>query len=191
MSDTIPGKKPLIIFLHGRSLSGTNLNQVKKYGILHEVEKGRKIPAYVVAPQVKMGESWSPDKLNELLDFLIQNYNVDSTRVYVAGMSLGGYGTLHFAGKFPHRIAAAAAFCGGGNTKDACNLATVPLWIIHGTADKAVPYSESAKIVKEIKGCKTENEVIFTTLEGGSHGAPERYFRMDSFYNWLFEHVNL
>jgi predicted peptidase len=178
-------KAPLLIFLHGRSLSGTDLQKVRKYGVIHELDKGRKVPMMVVAPQVKIGESWSPDKLNQLLDFLLVNYNIDSNRVYVAGMSLGGYGTMHFAGKYAHRIAAAAAFCGGGNVADACELAEIPLWIIHGTKDKAVPYSESTKMVKAIERCKTAKKLKFTSIPGGNHGAPEKYFRMDEFYDWL------
>lgn len=179
-------KKPLLIFLHGRSLSGNNLQTVRKYGIIHEIDKGRKIPGYVIAPQVKAGESWNPEKLNELLNFMIANYEVDTNRVYVAGMSLGGYGTLHFVGKYSSRIAAAAAFCGGGNPKDACSLGTVPLWIIHGTADKAVPYSESQKMARAIENCTGKDKLTFTTITGGGHGSPEKYFRMDSFYSWLW-----
>ncbi|MFA7273115.1 MAG: prolyl oligopeptidase family serine peptidase [Crocinitomicaceae bacterium] len=181
-------KQPLLIFLHGRSLSGTNLQKVRQYGVIHELDKGRKVPMFVVAPQVKAGESWSPDKLNELLDYMLANYNVDSSRIYVAGMSLGGYGTLHFAGKYAGRIAAAAAFCGGGNVQDACSLATLPLWIVHGTSDKAVPFSESKKMVTAIKNCKGENQLTFTVMKGGNHGAPEKYFRTDEFYDWLLSH---
>ncbi|MGJ8660974.1 MAG: prolyl oligopeptidase family serine peptidase [Bacteroidota bacterium] len=178
-------KAPLLIFLHGKSLSGTDLQKVRKYGVIHELDKGRKVPMMVVAPQVKKGDSWSPDKLNALLDYLLANYNLDSNRIYVAGMSLGGYGTMHFAGKYPNRLAAAAAFCGGGNVSDACSLAEIPLWIIHGTADKAVPYSESTKMVAAIEKCKKINKLKFTSMPGGSHGAPEKYFRSDEFYNWL------
>lgn len=178
-------KAPLLLFLHGKSLSGTDLHKVRSYGVIHELDKGRKVPMMVVAPQVKKGESWSPEKLNTLLDFLLLNYNIDSTRIYVAGMSLGGYGTMHFAGKYAHRIAAAAAFCGGGNVIDACALAEIPLWIIHGTNDKAVPYSESTKMVKAIEKCKTDVKLKFTSIPGGNHGAPEKYFHMDEFYEWL------
>ena len=91
-------KQPILIFLHGKSLSGTDLNRVRRYGVLRAMDKGRKIPAIVVAPQLAKG-SWNPDKVLEVLEYVQKNYNTDSTRIYVCGMSLGGYGTLHFAGK--------------------------------------------------------------------------------------------
>lgn len=180
---------PVLIFLHGRSLSGTDLTRVKRYGILNEVERGRNIPAIIVAPQLRPSESWNPEKVLEILEYIQRTYATDTNRVYVAGMSLGGYGTLHFAGRYPDKIAAAAAFCGGGNEKDACRLATVPLWIIHGKRDRAVPFAESEKIAKAISNCAEKKELIFTVLPEAGHGEPERYFHKDEFYEWLFSHV--
>lgn len=176
---------PILIFLHGRSLSGTDLNKVKQYGVISEIEKGRKIPAIVIAPQVASG-AWDPDKLLTLLGDIQSQYATDTNRVYVCGMSLGGYGTLHFIGKHADKITAGVALCGGGNSKDACNLSTVPLWIQHGTADKPVPVSESRNIVKAIKACDGGNNLIYKEIAGASHGAMEREFRSDAMYDWLF-----
>ncbi|MBM3451638.1 MAG: phospholipase [Bacteroidetes bacterium] len=181
------GPSPLMVFLHGRSLSGEDLNLVKKYGVLHEMDKkARFIPAYVVGPQVKKGESWNPDKILDLVNYMIHNYNVDSSRVYVAGMSLGGYGTLHFAGKYPEKVAAAVALCGGGDSRDACRLATIPLWIEHGQKDESVPVSESIKIVDAIKKCGDSRKLKFIIDPEANHGALEKIFRKDEFYSWLF-----
>jgi predicted peptidase len=81
-ADSILKNKPaLLIFLHGRSLSGTDLNRVRRYGILTEVEKGRNIPAIVVAPQLKPGESWNPDKVLEILNWVHKEYTIDTNRV--------------------------------------------------------------------------------------------------------------
>lgn len=176
---------PILIFLHGRSLSGTDLNKVKQYGVISEIEKGREIPAIVIAPQVASGE-WDPDKLLTLLQDIQKQYATDTSRVYVCGMSLGGYGTLHFAGKHSDKITAAVALCGGGNSKDACNLSQIPLWIQHGTADKPVPVSESRNIVKAIKACDGGKNLIYKEIAGASHGAMEREFRSDEMYNWMF-----
>jgi len=178
-------KPPILIFLHGRSLSGTDINRVKKYGVIHEIEKGRKVPAIVIAPQVASG-SWDPDKILEVLKYVQSNYNTDSSRIYVCGMSLGGYGTMHFAGKYPEIVTAGVALCGGGNPKDACNLASIPFWIQHGTADKAVPISESRLMVNAIKKCKSD-QLVYTEIKGADHGALERVFREDTMYNWLLE----
>lgn len=179
-------KAPIIIFLHGKSLSGTDINRVKRYGILRAIEKGRIIPAIVIAPQVASG-SWNPNKVMEVLKYVQKNYNTDLSRVYVCGMSLGGYGTLHFAGKYANKITAAVAICGGGNVKDACKLATIPLWIQHGDKDFVVPISESKKIVNAIKCCKPKADVKFTIIPGGNHSNVENLFREDAIYDWMLK----
>lgn len=176
---------PILVFLHGRSLSGTNLDRVKKYGVIHEIEKGRKIPAIVIAPQVVSG-SWDPDKILEVINYVQGQYTTDTNRVYVCGMSLGGYGTMHFAGKYPDKVTAGVALCGGGNVKDACNLAQIPFWIQHGTADEAVPVSESRKMATAIRECDS-SRLVYTEIQGANHGSLEKVFRTDEMYNWLFD----
>lgn len=187
-SDSVLNSKPpILIFLHGKSLSGTDMNKVRKYGVIHEMDKGRKINAIVVAPQVATG-SWDPDKVLTVLEYVQRTYNTDSSRIYVVGMSLGGYGTLHFAGKYADKITAAVALCGGGNTKDAQNLSSIPLWIQHGNKDYAVPISESEKMVSAIQKYNPAN-LIYTIHKGANHADLERVFRTDEVYNWLFEKV--
>jgi predicted peptidase len=181
---------PVLIFLHGKSLSGTDLNRVRKYGVIHEMDKGRKIPAIVIAPQVASG-SWSPDKILEVLQYVQKTYQTDTNRVYVCGMSLGGYGTFHFAGKYASKITAAVALCGGGNQKDACNLASIPLWVQHGNRDEAVPVRYSREMVAAIKECNAGKNLIYTEIAGANHGALERIFRSDEMYNWLFAQKRL
>lgn len=73
-------KQPLLLFLHGKSLSGTDLNKVKRYGVLRAMEKGREIPAIVVAPQLASG-SWNPDKVLELIEYLKLQYPIDTQRI--------------------------------------------------------------------------------------------------------------
>ena len=186
-TEILNNQPPVLIFLHGRSLSGTDMNKVKRYGVISEIEKGRKIPAIVIAPQVVSG-AWDPEKIIEILDFVQKKYNTNTDRVYVCGMSLGGYGTLSFTGKYPDRIAASVALCGGGNISDACNLAKVPLWIQHGTGDRAVPISVSRNIVQAIKNCNSEKNLKYVEVKGASHGAMESVFRSNELYDWLFSH---
>lgn len=181
-------KVPLLLFLHGKSLSGTDINRVKRYGVLRAIEKGRNIPAIVVAPQLASG-SWNPDKVLELIEYLQKNYPIDEQRIYVCGMSLGGYGTLHFAGKYPDKLTAAVAICGGGYEKDGCRLATLPLWIQHGDVDYIVPLSESQKMYDAIKKCNINADVTLTVIKGGNHGSVERLFHQDELYEWLFKQV--
>jgi predicted peptidase len=185
----LKSKPPVLIFLHGRSLSGSNLDLVKKYGVIHEIEKGRKVPAIVVAPQVMAGKSWEPEKIMSVLKFVQRTFDTDTNRVYVAGMSLGGYGTLRFAGTYPEVVTAAVVLCGGGNPNDGCDLATIPLWIQHGNSDRAVPISESEKIVNAIKNCNGGENLKYTVHNGADHGSLERVFRTDEMYNWLFQYT--
>lgn len=181
-------KSPLLIFLHGRSLSGTDLNRVKRYGVLYAKSRGLEIPSsLIVAPQTNNG--WNPDKVKEVLDYMLNHYNVDENRVYVCGMSMGGYGTMDFVGKYPESIAAAVAICGGGTLKYAENLAKVPVWLQHGSADRAVPSSESKKIYKAIKAVNPDADATLTIISGGTHGSVERLFHSDEIYEWMFKYT--
>jgi predicted peptidase len=187
--EILMSKPAVLIFLHGRSLSGNDLEMVKRYGVIKEIEKGRKLPAIVVAPQVPKGESWDPEKLVSVLKFVQKTFDTDEKRVYVVGMSLGGYGTLHFAGAHPELVTAAVALCGGGNPNEACELANVPIWIQHGNQDRAVPLSESQKMVSAIKRCNGGKNLKFTVVPGADHGDLERVFRTDELYEWLFQYI--
>jgi predicted peptidase len=178
---------PVLIFLHGRSLSGTDLNLVKKYGVITEIVRGRKIPGIVFAPQVKSGSAWDPDKVLNVLKYVQQHYDTDTNRVYVVGMSLGGYGTLHFSGKYPQHVAAAVALCGGGNPSDGCRLADIPLWIQHGKLDQAVPIAESEKMVAAIKACNGGKNLTYKVYEDWGHSQLARVFGYDEMYAWLWK----
>ena len=109
--------KPLVVFLHGRSLCGRNINSVLRYGPIDALLKGMVIDADVLAPQ-NPGGSWKPSKVIRLIDWAQAHYDIDSNRVYLIGMSLGGYGTLDVAGTYPDRFAAAMALCGGSTLKN-------------------------------------------------------------------------
>lgn len=179
---------PLIIFLHGQSLCGKELNRVRRYGPLHAIVKGRQIDALVVVPQ-NPGGAWKPQKINEVLEWTKKNYAFDTTRVYVVGMSLGGYGTLDFAGTYPDKIAAAMALCGGCTLKDMQGLGKLPLWIMHGTADRAVPVKQSKVVVNALKSAGNDSRLRYDWLAGASHGALARIFYMRKMYDWLFSHT--
>lgn len=178
---------PLLIFLHGASLCGTNMEKVKRYGPINAMTKGLGIGCYIVAPQ-NPGGAWNPDKIMKIVDWAEQHYKVDHTRVYVYGMSLGGYGTIDLAATYPDRIAAAMAMCGGGSVRNLSGLSQVPLWIIHGTADRAVPLAQSQRVVDAIKATGDDSRLIFTVLKGVDHGRPARIFFMPIAYDWLFSH---
>lgn len=182
---------PIVVFLHGQSLSGNNLNKVLRYGTIAAQKKGLKLEGYVVAPQSSYGP-WSPKKVMDVVDWVIAHENnVDTTRIYVIGMSKGGYGAIDVAAAYPDRIAAAAAFCGGATVKQPGEaLSRVPLWIVHGTADRAVSVKESDRVVSEIKEADADApRLVYDRVPGMNHGKPARLFYMPEMYEWLFAHT--
>ena len=183
----MPGRLPVVIFLHGASLCGRDLNKVRRYGTLDAISKGLYLPAIVLAPQ-NPGGAWNPHKIYDMLRWTEQHYQVDTTRVYVLGMSLGGYGTMDMAGTYPNKIAAAMALCGGCYLKDRSGLGKLPLWIIHGTADRAVNIRESKIVVDELQQSGNDKRLRYDWLGGASHGALARVFYMKDTYDWLMAH---
>lgn len=178
---------PVVMFLHGASLCSKDMNRSRRYGPLDAIVSGRQIDALVIVPQ-NPGGAWNPDKLNDILEWTKKNYAMDSTRVYVLGMSLGGYGTMDFAAAYPDKIAAAMALCGGCSAKDKSGLGRLPLWIIHGTGDRAVPVKQSQTVVKQLQDTNNDKRLRFDWLQGASHGALARILYMRKTYEWLFSH---
>ena len=180
-------RTPVIIFLHGASLCGHNLNRVRRYGPLDAIVRGRDIEAITIVPQ-NPGGAWNPKKVMQVLDWVKSNYQCDSTRVYVLGMSLGGFGTMDVCGTYPDRIAAGIALCGGTSLKDVSGLGKLPFWIIHGTADRAVPIRQSKEVVEKLQDSHNDSRLRYEWLEGGNHGTPARIFYLKKTYEWLFSH---
>lgn len=186
--DSLQHRTPVIIFLHGASLCGHDLNRVRRYGPLQALTLGRTIPALIIAPQ-NPGGAWNPRRINNVLEWTREHYPCDSTRIYVYGMSLGGYGTLDFAGTYPEKVAAAMALCGGTTLKNLHGLGKLPLWIMHGTADRAVPVKQSQIVVSAMKANNETERLRYDWLPGASHGALARMFYLQKTYDWLFSHA--
>lgn len=192
-ADSVEVAKPLpvIVFLHGRSLSGTNINKVREYGTIDAVWRGRQIDAFVIAPQVNYNDWWRPERVMNVVEWVSQRYDVDLTRLYVLGMSLGGYGTLDFAATYPDRTAAAVALCGGSIKRGSAlhNLNQVPLWIMHGTADAAVAVSESRRVRDGMKeGDASLPRLRYDEQVGANHSVYARVFYIEEIYTWLLKH---
>ncbi len=180
-------KFPVVIYLHGAKLCGRGMRSFHKYLTLDAIAKGRNIETMVIAPQ-NPGGGWKPERLNNVLEWVTKNYNVDTTRIYVVGMSLGGYGAMDFVGTYPHKIAAAMALCGGCTLSNVQGLGTLPFWIIHGTADRAVTVAQSKKVVNALKEQGNDKLLRYDWLPGANHGAPARIFYLEQTYQWLFSH---
>ena len=181
-------KFPVVIYLHGARLCGRGLRSFHKYLTLDAIAKGRDIETMVIAPQ-NPGGGWKPERLNNVLEWVVNNYNVDTTRIYMVGMSLGGYGAMDFVGTYPHKIAAAMALCGGCTLNDVQGLGTLPFWIIHGTADRAVTVGQSKKVVNALKEQGNDKLLRYDWLPGANHGQLARIYYLEQTYQWLFSHT--
>ena len=159
---------------------------VRQYGCINALQRGRDIDAIVIAPQAQT--AWDPSKLMELYEWVKKYYKVDPDRFYVLGMSMGGYGTLDFVATYPDKVAAAMAMCGGATVKSLCGLTEVPLWIIHGTADRDVPVRNSERVVDSMRVCGDTSRLIFDKLEKVNHTSLARVFYFEQTYDWLFSH---
>jgi predicted peptidase len=182
-----PDKKwPVIFYLHGRHASGKNLQSIKRYGLPYFLSKGKKMDCIVVSPQCPWGKNWSSeDWFNPVFDEVTANLRIDDARVYLVGISMGGFGTWALANRMPDRFAAIAPFCGGGDVKWAETLSKVPAWVFHGTVDCQIPISRSEAMVKALE--KLNAEIKFTRLKNEGHDI-SRQFNNDELYNWLLSH---
>ena len=185
--ESMKEKMPVLVFLHGNSLCGNDLYRVRKYGCLDAIAMGRDINALIVAPQ-NPGGPWSPQRVMNVLNWVLEQYPADTNRIYVIGMSLGGYGTFDFVATYPEKFAAAMALCGGSSRKEFCGLNRVPLWIIHGTADRDVSVAQSQRIVDAMKECGPTNLLRFDKFPGVNHSQLAKMFYLPDTYNWLFSH---
>ena len=158
---------PLIVFLHGSGERGSDLDKVKAWGPPAIVEKNPDFPFMVVSPQVPDGQWWDTYLLKSMLDDVLKRYNVDPKRVYLTGISMGGYGAWDLAIKHPEYFAAVAPICGGGIARMAGRLKDVPVWAFHGLKDEAVPEAESARMVEALKA--QGGNVKYTVLPEAGH----------------------
>ncbi|MFC0771780.1 carboxylesterase family protein [Terrimonas alba] len=176
-------KWPLLIFLHGSGESGADLNKVKVHGPPKLIEQGRKFPFIVVSPQAPPQTGWRAEVLKGMLDDLKKKYRVDNDRVYLTGLSMGGYGTWNLAEKYPEEFAAIAPICGGGDAEQVWKLRHMPVWCFHGAKDDVVPLSASQTMVDALK--KYNSDVRFTLYPDVNHNSWEVTYNNDSLYRWL------
>lgn len=176
---------PLIIFLHGYGERGSNLELVKKHGLPKRIEAGDDFPFVIVSPQCPDTTVWPVQviELNALLDHVIQTYRIDTRRVYLTGLSMGGYGTWYFASRFPERFAAIAPICGGGGWWMHSHLVNTPIWVFHGDADETVPLIESERMVDRIR--EAGGDVTFTVYAGVGHDSWTETYNSPELYEWF------
>ena len=176
-------KWPMILFLHGAGERGDNLELVKKHGPPKLIEQGRQFPFVVVSPQCPVDQWWSSEVLIHLLDEIIRTYKVDGERIYLTGLSMGGYGTWDLACQYPERFAAIAPICGGGRRYMALRLKDVPVWAFHGAKDPIVPLRESEEMVQAVK--LAGGNVKLTVYPDALHDSWTATYGNQELYDWF------
>ncbi|HZK82535.1 MAG TPA: prolyl oligopeptidase family serine peptidase [Humisphaera sp.] len=183
-------KWPLILFLHGSGERGSNIDKVKQHGPPKIVDKDKDSVLakefIVVSPQCPAGQWWKGDDLIALLDDVQKRYHVDDDRVYVTGLSMGGFGTWELGSAYPDRFAAIAPMCGGGRPELARRMKNLPIWVFHGEADGAVPFARSVEMVEALK--KAGNDVKFTSYPGVGHDCWTQSYANPELYTWFLSH---
>ena len=177
---------PLLLYLHGGSARGDDLERLRKMGLPKRLEQDAEFPFIVASPLLPEGEIWTDvGALSALIDKVARQYRVDASRIYVTGHSMGARGALYLAYKQPGRFAAVAALSPYSPiTAWSKNLTNVPLWLIHGAKDVQAPIKDTEELVQAME--KTGGKPRFTALPDADHFILDWYDRNEIF-DWLLE----
>jgi predicted peptidase len=197
---------PLVVFLHGSGERGNDNEAQLKHGVASfatDAER-KKHPCFLVAPQCPAEGQWAnvryqrraasyplADKPSEpgalvlgLIAALEKDYRIDPSRIYLTGLSMGGFGTWDLLSRKPDRFAAALPVCGAGDVKQAKKIAAVPVWVFHGDKDGAVPVECSRVMVEALK--EAGGRPVYTEYEGVGHDSWTQTYRNGPVLDWLF-----
>ena len=176
---------PLVLFLHGAGERGDDLELVKVHGPPKLIAEGKDFPFIVVSPQCPKERWWEPIELTALLDQIVKTHKVDEDRICVTGLSMGGFGSWRLAAYTPHRFAAIAPICGGGETYWTRRFPHLPVWVFHGAKDTGVPLERSQEMVDALK--KAGGEPKLTVYPEAGHDSWTETYNNPKFYEWLME----
>ncbi|MES2734860.1 MAG: PHB depolymerase family esterase [Verrucomicrobiota bacterium] len=182
-----PAKKwPLLVFLHGAGERGTDLELLKKHGPPKLIAAGKKFDAIVVCPQVPTGNIWNEHGVKALTDEIIRTHRVDTSRLYLTGISMGGFGTWDTALAYPDTYAAIAPICGGAGVGFvmAERIKDLPCWIFHGDKDGAVSVDFSTRMHGALQ--KVGSSAKLTIYPGVGHDSWTQTYDNEEFWTWLF-----
>ena len=181
-------KFPLIIFLHGSGEGGSDIQKVCKHGIPKVNTTLEDFPFISISPQalMKPKKGWSTEDLDLLLEYALKTYSIDKDRIYLTGMSMGGYATWRWAAHRPSTFAAIAPVCGGGKAGNASKYAQLPIWNFHGAKDKVVDIQKSKTMVEAIT--KAKGNIKFTIYPNLGHNSWTKTYDNPELYKWFLDH---
>ena len=185
---------PLVIFLHGLGESGAGgdeLKRVAKHGPPKQVVEGKHFPFVLVSPQCpkpgsfgQVGGAWRPEVLLPLVDQIEEELNIDADRIYLTGLSMGGFGSWRVVAAAPNRFAAVVPICGGGDGSSIpSEIAGTPIWAFHGEADNVVPVAGSRTMVDAVN--KAGGNARLTIYPEVGHDSWTQTYDNPMFYDWL------
>jgi predicted peptidase len=174
---------PLLLFLHGAGQRGDDLDAIKKHGPPKLVQARADFPLVVVSPQCTLGRRWDAQQLAELVEHVARTHRVDRSRMYITGLSMGGYGTWAMIAAHPKLFAAAVPICGGGVPENAPQIGGQPIWAFHGEQDPIVPLSEGQRMVDAIQ--RAGGNVRWTVYPGVAHDSWTATYENAEVWRWL------
>jgi len=182
---------PLVLYLHGVGERGEDLTKLELNGIPELISKGNNFPFLTLAPQCPEFGWWSRAEYVEALASLVKEitktHKIDAKRIYATGLSMGGYGTLALAKKYPQLFAAIIPICGGlEDHSDIEVLKDLPMWLFHGDQDQTHPVERSIIIRDLLK--PVSKEIKLTIYEGVGHNSWDATYSNDQIYDWLLSH---
>ena len=181
---------PMMLFLHGRGESNGPLSLVAKWGPPRYAQAGKGMPFLIVSPQCPKDDYWNSEvqlkRLTELMEKINSEYAVNEKKIYLTGLSMGGYGSWALSALHPKKFAAVAPVCGGGEVEAAEQIKDIPIWVWHGDQDRAVPFDKSVEMVEAIKKAGGTS-IKFTTLEGIGHNCWSAAYATPQLYQWMLQ----
>jgi len=179
--------------MHGASLRGDNLEKIKKYGIPKLVSEGKDFEFIIISPQCPLYKNWSSDIwFPHTFEDIKKKFRIDTNRVYLTGLSMGGEGTWYIAEQYSKTFAAIAPVCGrvshiSSIERDINTIANLPIWIFHGVKDKVYSVEESDKIYQLLK--ELNPEIKYTRYSELGHGAThDSTYKNSELYQWFLTH---
>lgn len=177
---------PMLLFLHGAGERGDDLERVKQHGPPRKIEQGENLPFIVVSPQCPDGQWWDVEMLGHLIDRIEHEHAIDTDRIYVTGLSMGGFATWALALLYPRRFAAIAPICGGGETYNVDRIRHLPVWAFHGARDDVVPLYRSQEMVNAVKALG--GDARLTVYPDAEHDSWTETYDNPELYEWFLHH---